>query len=359
MDNTKFSNRKIIHVDMDCFYAAVETRENPRLKGKPVAVGGRPGSRGVVAACNYEARAFGVHSAMPMSQAVKKCPQLIITKVNIPLYKKVSGQIHKIFRKYTQLIQPLSLDEAYLDVTDCDYCKGSATLIARQIRKEIWQQQRLTASAGIAPNKFLAKVASDWNKPNGQFVITPKQVQDFVRGLPVRKIFGVGKVTNKKMQKLGIETCGELQSLSRLELQNHFGKFGVQLYDLARGVDNRPVSIDSIRKSLSIEDTFVVDKTTLQQCLDEVDNLFPALLQRLEKSQNKLKLPIKALYVKVKFNNFQSTTAQMIFHEANKDIYYRLLKTAWQRECLPVRLIGLGIQFDEEKSAIQMDLPFI
>ncbi|HOP23225.1 MAG TPA: DNA polymerase IV, partial [Gammaproteobacteria bacterium] len=180
---------------MDCFYAAVETRENPQLKGKPVAVGGRPESRGVVAACNYEARAFGVHSAMPMGQAIKKCPQLIIVGVNIPLYRQISNEIHKIFHEYTDLIQPLSLDEAYLDVSDCKQCKGSATLIAAEIRQKIWQKHRLNASAGIAPNKFLAKVASDWNKPNGQFVITPENVDSFVADLPVKKIFGVGKVT--------------------------------------------------------------------------------------------------------------------------------------------------------------------
>lgn len=359
MEATKFSRRKIIHVDMDCFYAAVETRENPKLKGQPVAVGGQPGSRGVIAACNYEARAYGLHSAMPMSQAVKKCPQLIIVPVNIALYKQVSKRIHKVFQKYTDLIQPLSLDEAYLDVTNCNKLKGSATLIARQIRSEIWQKERLTASAGIAPNKFLAKVASDWQKPNGQYVITPKDVGNFVRDLPVNKIFGVGKVTYKKMLKLGIETCLDLQQMNKTELHNHFGKFGEQLYELARGIDNRPVNTESIRKSLSIEDTFLKDKTSLQQCLQEMEKLYPLLVARLQKSQSQLQLPVKALYVKIKFNNFQTTTAQLVFHETNRKIYRQLIETAWNRKCRPVRLIGLGVQFDQENTSIQMDLPFI
>lgn len=179
------TQRKIIHIDMDCFYAAVEMRENPDLKGKPVAVGGRPNSRGVVAACNYEARAFGVHSAMPMSRAFQKCPQLISIPVNMDLYKSVSKVIHSIFQEFTDLIEPLSLDEAYLDVSESHYCNGSATLIAQEIRKRIFDSQQITASAGIAPNKFLAKVASDWNKPDGQKVITPDEVLAFVKDLPV------------------------------------------------------------------------------------------------------------------------------------------------------------------------------
>jgi len=344
---------------MDCFYAAVETRENPQLKGKPVAVGGRPESRGVVAACNYEARAFGVHSAMPMGQAIKKCPQLIIVGVNIPLYRQISNEIHKIFHEYTDLIQPLSLDEAYLDVSDCKQCKGSATLIAAEIRQKIWQKHRLNASAGIAPNKFLAKVASDWNKPNGQFVITPENVDSFVADLPVKKIFGVGKVTNQKMQNLGIQTCADLQKFNQQQLHQHFGKFGYQLYNLARGIDHREVISESIRKSLSIEDTFLHDKTTLKECIDEVETLFESFIKRLEKSQNKRPLPIKSLYVKLKFNNFQTTTAQMSAYAPDKEIFKQLVEKAWCRIKRPVRLIGLGVQFSEENDGRQLDLPLL
>ncbi len=342
---------------MDCFYAAVETRENPSLKGKPVAVGGKPETRGVVAACNYEARAFGVHSAMPMSQAVKKCPQLIMLGVNMVLYREVSKKIQAIFREYTSIVQPLSLDEAFLDVSDCKQCKGSATLIAEKIRKQIKDEHNLNASAGIAPNKFLAKIASDWNKPNGQFVITPNNIARFVVDLPVKKIFGVGKVTNKKMQKLGIITCADLQKQSTQELHNHFGKFGDQLYNLSRGIDNRPVSTNSIRKSLSIEDTFVHDRITLQKCLNEIPRLYESLIVRLESSQKKQKLPIKALYVKLRFNNFKTTTVQTTISKPEEFAYQQLLTTAWNRGKRPVRLIGLGIQFDNKDILVQLDLP--
>ncbi len=343
---------------MDCFYAAVETREKPHLNGQPIAVGGTPESRGVVAACNYEARAFGVHSAMPMSQALIKCPQLKILSVNMSLYKNVSKHIQNIFKNYTDLVQPLSLDEAFLDVTNSKQCKGSATLIAQKIRKQIFDEQNLTASAGIAPNKFLAKVASDWNKPNGQFVITPDHVNDFVIQLPVNKIFGVGKVTHKKMLRLGIETCADLQIFSQLELSKLFGKFGNQLYSLSRGIDNRPVIANRIRKSLSVEDTFRQDKTNLIMCLEEIKPLFKSLVKRLGKSQKNKKLPIKCLYVKLKFNNFKTTTAQMISSSVEIVLYKKLITKAWNRGQRPVRLIGLGVQFSQEKNTTQMLLPF-
>jgi DNA polymerase-4 len=343
---------------LDCFYAAVETRENPELVGKPLTVGGRPETRGVVAACNYEARKFGIHSAMPMSQAVKKCPQLIMLPVNMSLYREVSKKIQAIFKEYTPIVQPLSLDEAFLDVSDCKQCKGSATLIALKIRKQIKDEHNLDASAGIAPNKFLAKIASDWNKPNGQFVITPNNIARFVIDLPVKKIFGVGKVTNIKMQKLGIHTCADLQKLSKEALHKHFGKFGNQLYHLSRGEDDRPVASSGIRKSLSIEDTFVKDRITLQNCIDEIPRLYESLIARFNSSQKKQKLPIKALYVKLRFNNFKTTTAQLIALEPDINTYKTLIETAWERGSRPVRLIGLGVQFeDEDKLDVQLKLP--
>ena len=349
--------RKIIHIDMDCFYAAVETRENPALQGKAVAVGGRPETRGVVAACNYEARAFGVHSAMPMSQAIKKCPQLIMLPVNMKLYRSVSVKIQAIFREYTKLVQPLSLDEAFLDVSDSQFNQGSATLIALAIRQRIYAEHKLNASAGIAPNKFLAKIASDWNKPNGQFLIAPKDIDAFMLDLPVKKIFGVGKVTNKKMQKLGIITCQDLQKLSREQLLQHFGKFGDQLYGLSRGQDDRPVSTNSIRKSISVEDTFVHDRLNLDACLAEIERLYQVLITRLHASQKKRKLPIKALYIKLRFNDFKTTTAQTIVSEPDIFVYKQLITTAWNRGKRPVRLIGLGIQFDDKDSLRQLSLP--
>ncbi|VAW41615.1 DNA polymerase IV [hydrothermal vent metagenome] len=349
--------RKIIHIDMDCFFAAVETRENPQLQGKPVTVGGRPESRGVVAACNYEARAYGIHSAMPMSQAIRRCPHLIMLGVNMNLYKSVSVKIQAIFKQYTSLVQPLSLDEAFLDVSDCKQHHGSATLIAQAIRQRIFAEHKLTASAGIAPNKFLAKIASDWNKPNGQFVITPNNIADFVIELPVKKIFGVGKMTNKKMQKLAIKTCYDLQQLSKEQLYQYFGKFGNQLYNLCRGIDNRPVNPDRIRKSLSIEDTFTHDKADLPACLATLPTLYNSMLSRLVKAQQKHKLPIKALFIKLRFNNFKTTTAQTIATKPAIFIYQQLVTTAWNRGKRPVRLIGLGVQFDIKDAVIQLDLP--
>ncbi len=350
--------RKIIHIDMDCFYAAVETRENPNLKGLPVAVGGRPETRGVVAACNYEARAFGVHSALPMSQAIRKCPNLIMLPVQMNLYRQVSKQLHLIFKRYTQIIQPLSLDEAYLDVSDCSLFNGSATLIAEDIRGAINKELNLKASAGIAPNKFLAKIASDWNKPNGQFVVTPDAIDSFVSTLAVKKIFGVGKVTNKKMLKIGIQTCSDLQHFSKLELIKLFGKFGRQLYSLCRGIDDRQVQVNSIRKSLSIEDTFTRDKSSLEQCLGEVEKLYPKLLQRLENNNKKHKLPIKALYIKLRFDNFKTTTAQKISLDVTIQVYKELISKAWNRYQRPVRLIGLGIEFSKTSDSGQLELPF-
>lgn len=338
--------RKIIHIDMDCFYAAVEMREDPSLKGKPVAVGGRANSRGVVAACNYEAREFGVHSAMPMSQAFQKCPQLITTPVHMDLYKSVSKVIHSIFQEFTDIIEPLSLDEAYLDVSDSLHCNGSATLIAQEIRQRIFDSQNITASAGIAPNKFLAKVASDWNKPNGQKVITPNEVKAFVKELPVKAISGVGKVTAKRMAELGLETCGDLEELGLEGLLQYFGSFGDRLYKYSQGIDNRSVETDWIRKSLSVEDTFNKDLPDLESCLFEIDIIYEELLIRLDRAKQKQRLFAKSLVVKLRFNDFETTTIQMAGTAPDKEAYKRLCKEAWQRGQRPVRLIGLGLQFN-------------
>ncbi|WP_223786786.1 DNA polymerase IV [Marinicella meishanensis] len=350
------AHRKIIHVDMDCFYAAIEARDYPHLRGQPIAVGGQPDKRGVVATCSYEARAFGIHSAMPMAQAVKKCPQLIIQPVRMAVYQAESKGIKDIFKKYTEIIQPLSLDEAFLDVTDAPHCAGSATLMAQQIRQDIWQAHRLTASAGIAPNKFLAKIASDWNKPNGQWVITPEQIDGFVQALPVKKIYGVGRVTAKKMHAMGLHTCADLQRLSQTELTDRFGVFGTTLYQLCRGIDHRPVQTHSVRKSVSVEDTFLKDLPHLPACLAEVDRLYELLGERHHRAQAKQNIAIKALYVKVKFADFQTTTAQQIHPQLDLDVFRQLLKTAWQRQQCPVRLLGLGIQYRQADQPQQQSL---
>jgi len=350
--------RKIIHIDMDCFYAAVEVRENPQLKGKPVAVGGKPQSRGVVAACNYEAREFGVRSAMPMSQAFKKCPMLISTPVHMDLYKAISVEIHSIFQDYTDLVEPLSLDEAYLDVSQSSCCNGSATLIAKEIRQRIFDSQQLTASAGIAPNKFLAKVASDWNKPNGQKVIIPNEVANFVRALPVTAISGVGKVTGKKMAALGLKTCRDLKALGLNKLQHHFGIFGESLYQYSQGIDHRPVQNHWVRKSLSVEDTFATDLPDLASCLKELPNIYRELLVRFSKARKKQRLIPKALIVKLRFNDFDTTTIQIAGTEPNQNAYKRLLADAWKRGQRPVRLIGIGLQFYPPDIPEQLNLDF-
>ncbi|MGJ8662410.1 MAG: DNA polymerase IV [Marinicella sp.] len=350
--------RKIIHVDMDCFYAAIEARDFPALKGRPIAVGGQPDKRGVVATCSYEARAFGIHSAMPMAQAIKKCPQLIIQPVRMSVYQQESKGIKAIFKRYTDLIQPLSLDEAFLDVSGSDICHGSATLIAQQIRQEIYQKHELTASAGIAPNKFLAKIASDWNKPNGQFVITPDAIDDFVIVLPVKKIYGVGKVTAKKMHDMDIHTCADLQQFEQKQLQQRFGVFGNTLYNLCRGIDHRPVQTHNERKSVSVEDTFLHDLPNLTTCQVEIKRLYDALKSRHKKAQMKQNIVIKALYVKIKFHDFTTTTAQKTHQALDIKVFHDLIKTAWHRKSRPVRLLGLGIQYQQAADIEQIGLGF-
>ena len=256
--------RKIIHVDMDAFYASVEQRDNPELRGKPVAVGGAR-ERGVVAAASYEARAFGVHSAMPSVTARRKCPELIFVKPRFEVYRAVSQQIRAIFADYTPLVEPLSLDEAYLDVTENLMVIASATEIAEQIRARIRAETSLTASAGISYNKFLAKMASGQRKPDGMFIITPRMGAAFVETLPVGKFHGIGPATEAKMQRLGIHSGADLRSMTLPFLQAQFGKAGLHYYWIARGIDDRPVQPDRVRKSVGAENTFVDDLVTLDQ----------------------------------------------------------------------------------------------
>lgn len=350
------NTRKIIHIDMDSFFASVEVRENPALRAKPIAVGGSAQSRGVVATCSYEARQYGVHSAMPVGKALKKCPQLILLPVRMDLYKQVSQQIQQIFYRYTDIIEPLSLDEAYLDVTDVQKYHNSATLIAQHIRKDIYTSQQLTASAGIAPNKFLAKVASDWNKPNGQKVIAPEDVKTFVKDLPVSRIAGVGKVTARRMSELGLKTCADLEQLGLEKLIHYFGKFGYSLYNYSRGIDERPVQTRRIRKSLSVEDTFAKDLPDLEQCLQQIPPLYKELCRRLEKARQQQRLRPKTLFIKMRFNDFATTTLQQPGDTPILSSYLELCKQAWLRGKRPVRLMGIGIQFLPPDMPMQLPL---
>ncbi len=327
---------------MDCFYAAVEVKDDPSLKGLPIAVGGTSG-RGVLTTASYEARKFGVRSAMPTHRALELCKDLIIVKPHFERYKEESQKIRSIFREYTEVIQPLSLDEAYLDVTGLSLHSGSATLIAKEIKQRIYEETQLTASAGVAPNKFLAKVASDWRKPNGLMVITPDQVSDFVVSLPVKKISGVGKVMEGRLKDLGIKTCGDLQGFEKEELVRRFGKWGAALYNYARGVDNRPVETSSERKSLSVERTFFEDKGTLSDVKEELPKIYEEFLRRLEKSG--VKNRISGQFVKLKFHDFQTTTHE----EKNAELpslksYQDLLEHAYARGERSFRLIGIGVR---------------
>jgi DNA polymerase IV len=346
--------RKIIHCDCDCFYAAVEMRDDPSLRGRPLAVGGRPDQRGVVATCNYEARRFGVRSAMAMSQALQRCPELIVLPPAMEKYRVASKQILAIYRNYTELVEPLSLDEAYLDVTDSPHCKGSATLIAQEIRARIADTVGITASAGIAPNKFLAKIASDWNKPDGQFVIRPQDVDAFVAALPVDKLFGVGKVTALKLKKLGAFTCADLRNWSVPELQHHFGKFGGSLYNLSRGVDRRQVNISRERKSVSVEETYVIDLPDLTTCQRELAPLIDLLRQRVKRANADRN--IHKLFVKIRFADFQRTTAEAVSSTLDTTLCGKLLETAHRRGGRAVRLLGVGVRLNEEDDLHQLGL---
>jgi len=345
--------RKIIHCDCDCFYAAIEIRDDPALAGLPVAVGGSEDRRGVIATCNYEAREYGVHSAMASATAKRKCRDLIIIPGNMEKYREASKQMHTIFRDYTSIIEPLSLDEAFLDVSDTLKCKGSGTLIAREIRQRVKAEIGITISAGIAPNKFLAKIASDWKKPDNQFVITPDKVADFVKKLPVRKLYGVGKVTAHKMEMLGIETCSDLQQYDKTALAEMFGSFGETLYNLCRGIDERKVQPESRRKSISVEHTFPEDLPSLETCLSTLPELMEKLEERI--SNSKKKVIIGKQFVKIKFSDFVSTTVEQSASALDLDGFKELCKTGFERGNKPVRLLGLGVRMKEAPLYTQLE----
>lgn len=346
--------RKIIHLDCDCFYAAVEMRDDPSLRGLPMAVGGTPQQRGVIATCNYEARHYGVHSAMPTSQALKLCPQLIVLPPAMDKYRAASAQIMAIYREYTDLVEPLSLDEAYLDVSESPHCHGSATLIAKQIRDRIASTVGITASAGIAPNKFLAKIASDWRKPNGQFVIAPDRVDAFVAELPVSKLFGVGKVTAEKLQRLGAHSCADLRAWSPFVLQNHFGKFGEKLFELCRGIDNRAVCSERAAKSISVEETYAQDIPDLSACLKRLPSLIAKLDERMRRSR--ASEHARKLFLKIRFADFQKTTVECVGGTPHPMQFAKLLETGFQRGQRPVRLLGIGVRLSQRDVANQLDL---
>ena len=341
---------------MDAFFAAVEQRDNPALKGKPVIVGGKPDSRGVVATCSYEARRYGIHSAMATSRAFQLCPSAVFVAPRIAAYRKVSQQIHEVFSDYTDIVEPLSLDEAYLDVTHNPACDGSATRMAEQIRRAIFQKTRLTASAGVSYNKFLAKIASDMNKPNGQYVIAPGQGEAFVRQLAIGKFYGVGKVTEAKMQSLGIYTGGDLWNFSKQALAAEFGSAADYYYDLARAIDHRPVTVSRPRKSLGSENTFESD-------LSDVNDMRHYLVELSEQVANSLKQKQLAGYtitIKVKYADFQQVTRSLTLDTPINDavqiasVILILLDRTDVRD-RAVRLLGVNVSKFEHANMLNGD----
>lgn len=350
--------RKIIHIDMDAFYASIEQRDNPDLRGKPVAVGGES-ERGVVAAASYEARKFGVRSAMPGKLARLKCKNLIFVQPRFDVYRSVSYQIMDIFYEYTDLVEPLSLDEAYLDVTENKFDIPSATIIAKEIKQKIKDVTGLTASAGISVNKFLAKTASDINKPNGIFLIKPEEAEKFVESLPIEKFFGIGKVTAEKMRSLGIRNGFDLKQMSLSFLTQHFGKVGQYYYQISRGIDQRQVNPNRARKSFGKETTFEKDISEPS----EIENTLFDLAGRLYTKIEERNIRGKTVTLKVKYSDFQQITRSktipvpVVSFDRFRAVAYELLHLAEIDR--PVRLLGLAVSnFASDEEYIQLEIDF-
>jgi len=337
------SVRKIIHIDMDAFYASVEQRDDPSLRGKPVVVAWR-GNRSVVCAASYEARAFGVRSAMPAMRAERFCPEAIFIAPDFTRYRAVSRSTREIFKRHTELIEPLSLDEAYLDVTENKTDLPTATRVARAIREQIREELNLTASAGVAPNKFLAKIASDWRKPDGLFVIQPEEVEIFLTPLPVGRIPGVGKVTEKRLQQLGIKTVGDLRGVELAVLESHFGRYGLRLNELAHGIDHNPVVPDRPTKSISAEDTFPQDLP-----LEQTEPMIRRLAERVWNASRKEARIARTVVLKLKTKEFDILTRSLTPQHppSSCEEFTRIALSLMERVDLgPLRryrLVGVGL----------------
>jgi len=353
---------------MDAFYASVEQRDRPELKGKPVIVGGDPQTRGVVAACSYEARKFGIHSAMASATAYRLCPDAVFIRSRFDVYRAVSSQIREIFCEYTDLVEPLSLDEAFLDVTENYKGMPSATLIAREIKRKVYDRTGgLTSSAGVSFNKFLAKVASDINKPDGITVITPEMADEFMNKLPIRKFFGVGKVTEEKMFSFGIKTGADLKKFEKEKLIQLFGKSGSYFYDIAHGLDDRPVEPNRIRKSIGKETTFSEDINDTDQMIEVLEDI----AAKLENSLIKKDAKGRTITLKMKYFDFQSITRSLTIDEPADSAsvimkYVRPLLSKTEAGEKKVRLLGISISNfdDQETNSVkvckyrQLPLPF-
>ena len=337
--------RKILHVDMDAFYASVEQRDRPELRGKPVIVGGRPEERGVVAAASYEARKYGIHSAMPTARALRLCPHAVLLKPRMAYYRRISERIREIFRSYTPWVEPLSLDEAFLDVTGSKRLFGPAERIGREIKRRIFEELGLTCSVGLAPNKFLAKLASDHQKPDGFTVIRPEDVEAFLRDLPIEKLWGVGPATARKLREMGLQTVGDLRYVSKEELIGRFGRWGLRLWELARGIDDRPVVPEREPKSLSRETTFprdIYDDRGLERVLAR-------LAQKVAEDLREEKRQARTVQIKVRFADFVTITRRFTLPEPTdscgliQEVALRLLRERVARRGRGVRLLGVGV----------------
>ena len=351
------TQRKIIHIDMDAFFAAFEQRDFPQYRNKALIVGGNPNSRGVVSTCSYEARRYGVHSAMPSSHAYRLCPHAIFVPPRFDAYREASQSIRKIFAQYTSIIEPLSLDEAYLDVSEVGLCKGSAILMAQEIKAKIKQQTQLTASAGVSYNKFLAKIASDMDKPDGLYLISPEQGAEFSANLPIHKFHGIGKVTCKKMQALGIETGRDLQQYSQLILRQYFGKAGDYYFNICRGIDLRPVNSQRVSQSIGTETTFSEDIKDFDEIMLQLQQLLKQALVRVSDK----KLTARTLTVKIKYHNFvqvtRSRTVSCSLLTATDEVLTSLLAALLKNTEVgerKIRLVGVNLS-SLEKTAYGMN----
>ncbi len=343
--------RKIIHIDMDCFYAAIEERDDPALRGKALAVAGKD-RRSVLTTANYEARKFGCRSAMPVFKALELCPHLTIVPVRFEAYRAESARIRAIFGRFTEMIEPLSLDEAYLDVS---HLQSGGAAVASEIRAQIFEETRLTASAGIAPNKLIAKIASDWNKPNGQREVKEEEISGFMAELPVGRLWGVGPKMRGKLAALGVETCADLQRWDQIELARRFGSWGLELWHLCRGIDERPVETERTRKSVSSETTFAENIPVLPALLGPMRGMIEGLAEDV--ASHHADRVIRSLVVKLKFSDFARTTAERAWHALDEAVFEELLGEAWKRgNNRAVRLLGVGVRFEDPKEEAQLEM---
>ena len=341
---------------MDSFFASIEIRDNPNLQNKPVAVGGKANERGVLTTCNYLARKYGLHSAMSSKTAIQLCKDLIILPVDITKYRKISKEIFKIFKCYSRKIEPVSIDEAFLDVSESEYCQGDPEEMAKQIRSCIKADFGITASAGISSNKLIAKICSDWNKPDNQFSICDDEIQNFIKTVSLKSIPGIGRVNFKKCKTLNMTSCSDMQKMSQDELINMFGSYGYTLFNLVRGIDNREIETNRIRKSISVEDTFLHDLNDTASCTQQLSILYTKLIERC-KSSNVNTNEVREIFLKIKFNNFETITRQKKSLKIELDEFKNLFDSNIVKIVKPIRLLGIGFRLkDKREESSQYDI---